>query len=92
MEKVLLLLLHLLDAVKLFEMVIGVFSLEACSVLPSASPSSPEGWERDWEESLVPPLGWQPAPVGPKECLIPSFSSRQSKRTRGAAQGAGAEG
>lgn len=71
---------------------IGVFALEACSVLPSASPSSPEGWEKGWEESLVPPLGWQPAGSGPKASLIPSLSSPQSKRARGAAEGAGAEG
>lgn len=62
------------DAVKLFEMVIGVFSLVASSVLPSASPSSLEGWERDWEKSLVPPLGWQPAPGGRRKVSSPLCS------------------
>lgn len=55
-------------------MVIGVFFLVACSVLPSASPSSLEGWERDWEKSLVPPLGWQPAPGGTRKVSSPLYS------------------
>lgn len=69
----------------------GALSLKGHPVLQPASPSYSVGWEKGWEESLTPPLGCQCAGMNHQDRLILSLSSPQSKRSRGTAEGAGAE-